>query len=474
MVLRPAGTMRAFDGASADRRRLCGSELCRLIDCTRAGCAATRQSRARRRCWVVGVRGGARDESSAAQYATDSVERRSCPSIGLGTNNYNVTQPKISRLRRDVLRGCRNWAARWSIPRRPTAGRRRSSVSSSAEIGNRDKLFYATKVTARTRCRRRARDARAIVPPLAHRAHRADRGAQPDGNRRDAAGAGGDEGGRRIKYLGVTTSNDAQHDAIADAMRRHQLDFVQLNYSLDDREAAQTVAAARAGARDWRAREHAVRWTSRQQPVRACGESPLPDWATEIDATSWAQFFLKYVVSHPAVTCAIPGTTKVSHLEDNQHGGHGRLPDAACAGGWRSSGDCRRDARGNGLRTKKSLPRRRAGRARGFGRPWNAGQYWLLRYSTATRWLAGRSLRRTRTRRTPSRSSRSGRRRDRADDSRSTACSAAVCARPFSSTMTLMVHEPFCPRSWIGSGTWFRSGPRAAHRRPRDSEVRAR
>ena len=55
----------------------------------------------------------------------------------------------------------------------------------------------------------------------------------------------------------------------------------------------------------------------------------LPPWAADIDVASWAQFFLKYVISHPAVSCAIPGSTKVSHLEDNQAAGHGRVPDAA-------------------------------------------------------------------------------------------------------------------------------------------------
>jgi aryl-alcohol dehydrogenase-like predicted oxidoreductase len=55
----------------------------------------------------------------------------------------------------------------------------------------------------------------------------------------------------------------------------------------------------------------------------------LPEWASEFDASSWAQFFLKYVVSHPAITCAIPGTTKISHLEDNQRAARGRMPDAA-------------------------------------------------------------------------------------------------------------------------------------------------
>jgi aryl-alcohol dehydrogenase-like predicted oxidoreductase len=58
-------------------------------------------------------------------------------------------------------------------------------------------------------------------------------------------------------------------------------------------------------------------------------QRPLPDWASSIDVSSWGQFLLKYVISHPAVTCAIPGSTKLAHLEDNQGAARGRLPDAA-------------------------------------------------------------------------------------------------------------------------------------------------
>jgi diketogulonate reductase-like aldo/keto reductase len=63
--------------------------------------------------------------------------------------------------------------------------------------------------------------------------------------------------------------------------------------------------------------------------IQAASNRPLPAWAKDIDVSSWSQFFLKYVVSHPAITCAIPGSTHVSHVEDNQAAGRGRLPDAA-------------------------------------------------------------------------------------------------------------------------------------------------
>jgi diketogulonate reductase-like aldo/keto reductase len=68
---------------------------------------------------------------------------------------------------------------------------------------------------------------------------------------------------------------------------------------------------------------------ARASLIGQAGQRALPDWAADIDVSSWSQFFLKYVISHPAVTCAIPGSTKLVHLEDNQQAARGRLPDAA-------------------------------------------------------------------------------------------------------------------------------------------------
>ena len=67
----------------------------------------------------------------------------------------------------------------------------------------------------------------------------------------------------------------------------------------------------------------------RNTMLRKVQGKPLPAWAADIDVTSWAQYFLKYVVSHPAVTVALPGTGNIAHLEDDMRGGRGRLPDAA-------------------------------------------------------------------------------------------------------------------------------------------------
>jgi len=130
----------------------------------------------------------------------------------------------------------------------------------------------------------------------------------------------------RIRYIGITTSRVSQHEQLLDFMRRHPLDFIQVDYSIDNRDAASKVLplAAQRGMAVLANVPFGFGATLRQAQTRK-----LPSWAADIDVTSWGQFLLKYVVSHPAVTCAIPGTTQVAHLEDNQGAARGRLPDEA-------------------------------------------------------------------------------------------------------------------------------------------------
>ncbi len=133
----------------------------------------------------------------------------------------------------------------------------------------------------------------------------------------------------RVRYIGMTTSFVNQHAEMLIAMRSHPVDFIQIDYSIGNRAAAQDIlplALDRGIAVMLNVPFGGRRGTNLL--ARVAGR-PLPDWAAEIDATSWAQVMLKYVISHPAVTCAIPGTTQVSHLEDNLRGARGRLPDAA-------------------------------------------------------------------------------------------------------------------------------------------------
>lgn len=128
----------------------------------------------------------------------------------------------------------------------------------------------------------------------------------------------------RIRYVGVTTHNPAQYDEMQDVMRRHKLDFIQLNYSLADRAAEQSILPL---ARD---RGIAVLVNlpyARGRLFSAVADQPLPDWAADMDASSWGQVFLKYVISYPAATLPIPGTTKPHHVRDNLGAAFGRLPD---------------------------------------------------------------------------------------------------------------------------------------------------
>jgi aryl-alcohol dehydrogenase-like predicted oxidoreductase len=129
-----------------------------------------------------------------------------------------------------------------------------------------------------------------------------------------------------IRYLGVTTSRVSQHGDIVDAMRKYPLDFIQVDYSIANRDAAMSVFPT---ALERRVAVLANLPLARATLIGQARERKLPDWAADIDVSSWSQFFLKYVISHPAVTCAIPGSTKVAHLEDNQAAARGRLPGAA-------------------------------------------------------------------------------------------------------------------------------------------------
>jgi aryl-alcohol dehydrogenase-like predicted oxidoreductase len=132
----------------------------------------------------------------------------------------------------------------------------------------------------------------------------------------------------KARYVGITTSQVGQHPELVEKMHQYPMDFVQVDYSLDNRDAAASVFPL-ALERKIAIMVDVPLGGRRHSLLQDVGDRPLPPWAADIDVTSWGQFFLKYVISHPAVTCAIPGTTKVEHLIDNQLAGHGRLPDAA-------------------------------------------------------------------------------------------------------------------------------------------------
>jgi len=130
----------------------------------------------------------------------------------------------------------------------------------------------------------------------------------------------------RIRYLGVTHYTAGAHSQLEQLVRAEPLDFVQINYSVAEPEAAERLLPACAE------RGVAVlvnRPFADGRLFSAVRGKELPDWATAFDCHSWAQFFLKYCLAHPATTCVIPATSKAQHMEDNMRAGHGRLPDAA-------------------------------------------------------------------------------------------------------------------------------------------------
>ena len=130
----------------------------------------------------------------------------------------------------------------------------------------------------------------------------------------------------RVRYVGITTSEGRRHDEIEKIMASRPIDFVQVTYNILDREIEGRILPL---AQDRGIAVIANRPFREGALIRSVGRRPLPSWAREIGATSWAQIILKFIVSHPAVTCAIPATTKVEHVKENLAAARGSLPDAA-------------------------------------------------------------------------------------------------------------------------------------------------
>jgi aryl-alcohol dehydrogenase-like predicted oxidoreductase len=129
----------------------------------------------------------------------------------------------------------------------------------------------------------------------------------------------------RVRYIGITHYTVGSHSDLARVIEREKLDFVQLNYSATTRDAEQRLLPLAA---DKGVAVLVNRPFENGGMFNAVRGKALPPWAAQIDASSWGQIFLKYVLAHPAVTAVIPATDKVPHLEDNLAAARGRLPDA--------------------------------------------------------------------------------------------------------------------------------------------------
>jgi len=251
------------------------------------------------------------------------------PVVGIGTNAFGVSDPAEVAARRDVLKRLPELGGS-VVDTAQAYGTSESVIGAQvAEIGNRSKLFLATKTplagdvtNAGEIIERSFRNLRTDKIDLMqiHNVHGVE-ALLPALLEQKKAG--------RIRYVGITTSVDNQYADLVEAMKKHPFDFVQVDYSIENRSAEKDVLPLAASKGMGVLINVPFGGRRGGNLFGKLGDRQLPKWAAEADITSWGQFFLKYVVSHPAVTAAIPGTTKVSHLEDNQRAARGRLPDAA-------------------------------------------------------------------------------------------------------------------------------------------------
>lgn len=130
----------------------------------------------------------------------------------------------------------------------------------------------------------------------------------------------------RIRYVGVTSTSKPAYPRLIEAMRNEAIDFIGVDYAVDNRDVEETILPL--------ALERKIGVLvyvpfGRTRLWNRIGERPLPDWAAEFDATSWAQFMIKFVAAHPAVTCVTPATSRARNMADNLGAARGRLPDEA-------------------------------------------------------------------------------------------------------------------------------------------------
>lgn len=288
--------------------------------------------------WSLGLAGGAalspaisaRLLGTAHAAAEQMLQRTipdtddSLPVVGLGTSRTFDVAPDAGLqtvLERFVARGGT------LVDTSPMYGRAEETLGALArQAGASDKLFYATKVwtsgreagirqmeASAERMGTETIDLMQIHNLVDWRTHLA--------TLKDWKEEG------RIRYIGITHYQNSALDALSDIIEQEDaIDFVQLAYNIGNRAAERRLLPAA------EARGVAVlvnRPFQRAALFREVRGKALPDWAVEIDVESWAQFFLKFIVSHPAVTCVIPATSKPRHLEDNMGAGIGRMPDEA-------------------------------------------------------------------------------------------------------------------------------------------------
>jgi len=250
------------------------------------------------------------------------------PVVGVGTNAYGVTSAEDLAELRKVLSTMPSLGGA-VIDTAQAYGTSEEVIGKLlADLGNRDKFFLATKTplagdisggkAVLDNSFRRLGVSKIDLLQI-HNVYGLDE-LMPHYLEYKAAG--------KIRYIGVTTSVDRQYEQMRAALGKHKFDFMQIDYSIGDRSAADNLLPMAQDKGLAVLNNTPFGGRGRSYFPRVAGK-PVPEWAKEFDATTWAQFFLKYNLGHPAITAAIPGTTTMAFLEDNQAGGRGRLPDAA-------------------------------------------------------------------------------------------------------------------------------------------------
>jgi aryl-alcohol dehydrogenase-like predicted oxidoreductase len=270
--------------------------------------------------------------AESAQAAVPAILRRripasgeTIPAIGLGTwQTFDVGAAPASRAPLEAVLKAFVDLGGTVIDSSPMYGRSEEVVGDlSAKLSLQSKLFVATKVWTSGKAAgiRQMEDSMRKL-----RASRIDlmqvHNLLDVGTHLDTLRGWKQEG--RVRYVGVTHYTAGSHDQVARVISSQPVDFIQINYSVGEREADKRLLQV---AMDRGCAVIVNRPFAGGDLFRRLRSRPLPSWAAEMDCDSWAQILLKFVLAHPAVTCAIPATANVEHLRDNMKAATGRLPD---------------------------------------------------------------------------------------------------------------------------------------------------
>jgi diketogulonate reductase-like aldo/keto reductase len=244
------------------------------------------------------------------------VDKTKLPKIGLGTwQTFDVGRDAAARAPlREVLKLLYGNV----VDSSPMYGSSESVAGDLiAELGMREKLFIATKVWTRGRDDGVAQMQTSFTRLRVKRMDLVDVGIHSK-TLRDMKSSG------KVRHIGITHYTASAYGAVEREMNTNPWDFLQINYSLGERDAEERILPL---AHDKQMSVIINRPFAEGALFRKVKGKPLPPWAAELGIASWAQYFLKWIVSHPAVTCAIPGTGRPEHMQDNLGAGTGAMPD---------------------------------------------------------------------------------------------------------------------------------------------------